>query len=57
MTGVRPVLLGLLACAAAAWAQTPTPEQTGAAIEVSRKVALAYREFTASFTVRKRAPG
>jgi hypothetical protein len=42
MTGVRPGLLGLLACAAAAWAQAPTPEQTGAAIEVSRKVALAY---------------
>ena len=42
MTGVRPGLLGVLACAAAAWAQAPTPEQTGAAIEVSRKVALAY---------------
>jgi hypothetical protein len=40
--GVRPGLLGLLACVAAAWAQAPTPEQTGAAIEMSRKVALAY---------------
>jgi hypothetical protein len=35
-------LLGLLACAAALWAQAPTPEETGAAIEMSRKVALAY---------------
>jgi hypothetical protein len=34
--------LGLLACAAAAWAQEPTPEQTAAAIEMSRKVALSY---------------
>jgi len=37
---VRP--LALLACAAAAWSQAPTPEQTGAAVELSRKVALAY---------------
>ena len=42
MIGVRSGLLGLLACAAAACAQAPTPEQTGAAIEMSRKVALAY---------------
>jgi len=35
-------LLGLLACAAAAWAQAPTPEETSAAIEMSRKVALDY---------------
>jgi len=35
-------LLGLLACAAAAWAQAPTPEQTAAAMEMSRKVALSY---------------
>ena len=35
-------LIGVLACAAAAWAQAPTPEETGAAIEKSRKVALAY---------------
>ena len=42
MIGVRPGLLGLLACAAAACAQAPTPEQTGAAIEMSRKVALVY---------------
>jgi hypothetical protein len=35
-------LLGLLACAAAAWAQAPTPAQSGAAIEMSRKVALTY---------------
>ena len=35
-------LAGLLACAAAAWAQAPTPEQAAAAIEMSRKVALSY---------------
>ena len=35
-------LLGLLACAAAGWAQAPTPEETGAAIEMSRNVALTY---------------
>jgi hypothetical protein len=35
-------LLGLWACAAAAWAQAPTPEETAAAIEMSRKTALAY---------------
>jgi len=35
-------LVGLLACAAPAWAQAPTPEQVGAAIELSRKAALAY---------------
>ncbi|MGA3020108.1 MAG: hypothetical protein ABSF62_23565 [Bryobacteraceae bacterium] len=35
-------LLGLLAGAAAGWAQAPTPEQTGAALEMSRNVALAY---------------
>ena len=38
----RVGLLGLLACAAAAWPQAPTPQQTAAAIEMSRKVALAY---------------
>ena len=35
-------LAGLLACAAAAWAQAPTAERTSAAIEMSRKAALAY---------------
>ncbi len=35
-------LLGLLACAAAAWAQAPTPEESAATIEMSRQVALAY---------------
>ena len=35
-------LFGLLACAAALWAQAPTPERTSAAIEMSRKVALDY---------------
>jgi hypothetical protein len=35
-------LLALLACAAAGRAQAPTPEQTGAAIEMSRNVALTY---------------
>jgi hypothetical protein len=35
-------LLGLLACAAAGWAQAPTPEETGAAMEKIRIVALAY---------------
>jgi|ERR1017187_539369 hypothetical protein len=35
-------LLALLACAAAGWAQAPTPDQTAAAIEISRNVALAY---------------
>jgi|ERR1039458_3820131 hypothetical protein len=35
-------LLALMACAAAGRAQAPTPEQTGAAIEMSRKMALSY---------------
>ena len=35
-------LLGLLACAAALWAQAPTAERTSAAIEMSRKVSLDY---------------
>jgi hypothetical protein len=35
-------LLGLLACAAAAWAQAPTPEESAATIEMSRQVALDY---------------
>src|ERR1039458_7829340 len=35
-------LVGLLACAAAGWAQAPTPEETGAAMEKIRIVALAY---------------
>ena len=35
-------LFGLLACAAALWAQAPTPERTSAAIEMSRKVSLDY---------------
>lgn len=35
-------LFGLLACAAALWAQAPTPERTSAAVEMSRKVALDY---------------
>src|ERR1035438_10450081 len=35
-------LPGLLACAVAAWAQSPTPEETAAAMEKSRIVALAY---------------
>jgi len=38
----RAGLFGLLACAAALWAQAPTPERTSAAIEMSRKVALDY---------------
>jgi hypothetical protein len=35
-------LFGLLACAAALWAQAPTAERTSAAIEMSRKVSLDY---------------
>jgi hypothetical protein len=35
-------LVGLLAGAAALWSQAPTPEETSAAIEMSRKVALNY---------------
>ena len=35
-------LLGLFVCATAAWAQAPTAEETAAAIELSRKAALAY---------------
>jgi hypothetical protein len=42
-------LLGLWACAAAAWAQAPTPEQTVAAIEKSRKVALSYERSLPDF--------
>jgi hypothetical protein len=38
----RARLLGLMVCAAAARAQTPTPEQTGAAIAMSREAALSY---------------
>jgi hypothetical protein len=42
-------LLGLLACAAAAWAQAPTPEESAATIEMSRKVALAYERSLPDF--------
>ena len=42
-------LLGLWACAAALWAQAPTPEEAGAAIEVSRKVALNYERSLPDF--------
>jgi hypothetical protein len=35
-------LLGLWACAAAAWAQAPTAGESAAAIEMSRKAALSY---------------
>jgi len=61
MFRLRAGLPGWLACAAAAWAQAPTPEQTTAAIEMSRKAALNYArslpDFICTQVVHREIPG